>query len=247
MLNNDQQLDFDKVSNPLLFPLLMFSLFFLIVKYFRDDKKFVFLWVITILMFLESIFSISVLRFQHLILLVPFCVILIVRFLYNLFYVQNFKKTFYVVIILILILNVVSLYSTYSFLKQNGSLPYHFLWGHPSDVVYELADYLEENKITDPITIGPVLTTNLKVLTEYEVIPTMCFTRLDAGSYDECVKPDRYYITRVDDWNIDFFKKGEDVFQKHNKRFEVIKSFRGRNGKEEIIIGKLSDLPAPSL
>lgn len=231
---------FPNIFNPLLFPLLLVSTFMIMLGWYSKDKRIKFLCVLFFIMFFENIFTVSLLRVEHLTIILPLAILFIAMFLHDFFYSKNLKKIFYLTIAILITINLTSLYTDYYVLEKEGNIPRYFLWTQPSDAIYSLADYLVENNISTPIAIGPVLNMNTRILTDFKTIPQRCFLSHEKTD-KSCIDFEGYYITSIQRFNEPFIKNSEEIFKRYNKEFYPLKVFYSKGGTPEIVIGELRD------
>lgn len=151
---------------------LVFLLFF--SDKTREYKaKALFLFSMVVLILVQSCFTVSGLGATHLLIMLPLPQLVIALFLealYRALASKMFASALIAVVVLALVtqdLRVDFLY--HQALQTSGGL------GRFSDAIYELAEYLEENRITSPMAVDWGFKNNIQILTQGAVNPVEIF------------------------------------------------------------------------
>ncbi len=135
--------------------------------------RILFLYIIYLVVFFLSPFTLSGFNQGHLLILLPFPQVAIALFLSYIWRRAEQRKIILVriigwfLIISILLFNIwMNIYFNVQMKKDGG-------YGHWSTAIYELVDYLQENNITAPVMFGYGLHSNLMFLTGNKVMPVI--------------------------------------------------------------------------
>jgi hypothetical protein len=237
IFNNDFN-NFVQPHNLLYFPLFLIFFFLNLFFWKKNSLAIRFFYVLTGIMFIQSIFTITTLRIEHFVMFLPLFLSLFSSGLFNL--LHN-KKLIITLIIIITLLNILTLVSSYAILdEQGGILPEQYgAWLFPTDSVYQLVDYLSINRI-NPIAIGSGLASNIELLSNYKVISIGCE---DTLTYDGCINinESNHYIMKVHQITEYNWKVFEDILNENNKTVAIEKIFYTRNRLPEIILFSLRE------
>lgn len=226
----------------------------------EDDSKIIkgllFCILMLAIMLIASIITVSGFGSQHLLILLPFCVLLCILFfgslttlarLQNLLSKQHLHLVISlggVVVFFFLVIGSLNIDTIYlrALNRTHGS-------GQFSDAIYELADYLEENGIARPVAVDWGFSSNILLLTIGKVKPVEIsgYTVAPGGEFIEaCSKhfsiPDNVYLFHSPEFTafkrFDTFKK---VAEQMNKQVILEKTFDQRDGKPVIALYSVRD------
>lgn len=230
---------------------IFFSIAFIFIFFYslkiknpKLNKTLFFIIFLIITVLLQSIFTVSQLREMHLFILVPFSLLIASYFLHILF---NKKKIiFFILFSLIIFSNILIVFQYYDTLKKTGGI------GRMSDAIYDLAEYLEQNRIRYPLAVDWGFTSTIRLITKDQVIPLEIFVPPDRGKdelkifqkicYEKFKNPNNIYIFPVSAYaqfkRFDAFKK---IAEEMNKKVVLEKIFYQRNGEPIYLLYRVLD------
>lgn len=211
----------------------------------EERKKILFILMIIILIFLESaILSWSMMRY-HIIILVPFCMILSANLLNCLY--KHSKILTYVLLGLIILSNLL-IFSKISItlLSKMDVIP-----DFPSSNIYQLTEYLKENEIYHPISIidkgNTGIYLNLQLLSYGKITPF----ELNLNNYDELCFTDvlkkefliknKTFIVSYPKLSSDVMNTVDSIIKDLNKVRVINKTFCLGNGRIEYLLFQVED------
>lgn len=238
-------------TNPFYFYIFIVALGFYLARFLfvRRDKfkdKTMFIAILFLILFFFSCFTINYFKIEHAAIYLPLCVLIIVKFLEDVFTIR-LKIVQYAVILFITIVNLVTLSKSYNILHKKGLYLSQFNWIYPSSAVYELSEYLANNGINKPIAIGPELVCNIEILTQGRVHPESCLNNSDDYERTKLYleksvwKDKKYYMFLAHGFARQTLIQFEALILKYTKSADIVKIFYRRDGVPDIILFKLKD------
>ena len=216
-------------------------------------KSLLFSVLMIVTMLIASTVTVTSFGSQHLLIILPFCIFVCVSFFKCLaVLVRRLSPipsgypniALYLVgtsIFLLLVIGNLSADITYlRGLNRTGG------YGRFSDAIYDLADFLINNKISRPITVDWGFTSNTLILTEGKVKPIDIFWHGGEDFVEKCKEhfqiPHNVYIFYAPEFRvIDHFDAFKGVAEDLGKRVILERTFRQRDGKPAIELYSVQD------
>ena len=231
------------IPNPVYFYLFIFVIIFYVLRFVikrksqNNNKKVKLLLLVIIIMFFLKNYTVSILRIEHFVILLPLAILIIANFI-----VWVFKRYHpilgYSMIFIITVFNIISIFDTYRLLhRERITSMYHS--SHPSLAIYSLCNYLQNEDIYCPVSVAPRLDLSLKILSKGKVKPITFKTE---GSLNPFIDSDNsYFIASLDPYNKHHFAYCKDLIEKYNKVIVIDKIFFKKTNEPEILVFKLKD------
>lgn len=199
-------------------------------------RKAVFLFLMFALMLIQSCFTVSGLGATHLLILLPLPQIIIALFMDILYQVIT-SKTLIGVSVAIVILALAALdlsvdLQYHQALQRSGGI------GRFSDAIYDLAKYLEENRVTFPLAVDWGFKNNIQILTKGTVNPIEIFQYSREPNEEffrrvtQCLNdPNNLYLFHSAQFAaLRRYEAFETVVRQANKAIQLEKAFYQRDG-----------------
>jgi 4-amino-4-deoxy-L-arabinose transferase-like glycosyltransferase len=226
-------------------------------KIWKDNvnlvKSLVFGMLMVVTMLIASIVTVTSFGSQHLLIILPFCIFVCVSFFKCLAVLVRHLSpipsrypnvALYLagtsIFILLVIGNLNASITYFRGLNRTGG------YGRFSDAIYDLADFLIDNRISRPITVDWGFTSNTLVLTEGKVKPVDIFWHTGEDFVEKCEEhfrvPHNVYIFYTPEFRvIDHLDAFKDVAADLGKRVILERTFRQRDGKPVIELYSVQD------
>lgn len=206
-----------------------------------EKLKIKFILLIILIVLGVSIFTVSILSPYNLLIILPFCMMTVAKFLESI----PKKKIMFVILIIAVLMNIYVIYNYYGSLEKSGGV------GTFSDAIYPLTDYLEENNIENPIAVDWGFKYNLQVLTDQRINPIEVFSYAGinvtnvyfVSNLKQCfTNPDNVYLFHSPQYTQYIrYWAFEELAHGMNKSIVLKKTFYQRDGRPVILLYKVID------
>lgn len=227
MMNNYRD-PFEEESNPLYLLIFIFSIIYILFKNTRNKKAF-FILIFCILYIIYSPFTLSAFTENHIIVILPFAIMLISYLIYRLIHRKNiFIKFLGLLIVTLLLINNYLILSNYhNFIQKTGGIRLF------SDAIYELSYWIKKNNIKDIILCDWGPHNNLVFHTQGVFRPKVFYTDdLSNHNYSKEISKlfnnsKNIYVFLNESPNINYFNR---IAQENSERLILVKEFFQRDG-----------------